>query len=107
MAALSSSAHKLREMLVFTLLLFTFFQSFGRSHCNEFMVDDMKLNKDQLPVASNVSNVYKSAIEERKYRWIDEVMPYKIDESLKDWKKLIEDTISYLNQMFCGCFYIR
>ena len=93
--------------LTFTLLIIL--QVFVRVYCNEyeFMVDDMKLNQDQLPVASIDSSISKSAIKGREYHWIDKVMPYKIDESLKDLTELIESTISYLNQLFCGCFYIR
>ena len=93
--------------LTFTLLIIL--QVFVRVYCNEyeFMVDDMKLNQDQLPTQTTDSSVLKSAIEGREYRWIGKVMPYKIDASLKDWTELIESTISYLNRMFCGCFYIR
>ena len=94
-------------MLVVTLIILGCFQMFEMSHCNEFMVDDMKLNKDQLPVSSTTSSVFKSAIEGREYRWFDNVMPFKIDPSLEDWAELIKETISYLNHMFCGCFYIR
>ena len=107
MAASSSKLTQKRQKFALTYILLTLLQGFENIHCNDFMVDDMKLNQDQLPTQTTDSSIFKSAIEGREYRWIDKVMPYKIDASLKDWTALIESTISYLNQMFCGCFYIR
>ena len=107
MSATTSKIIQQRQKLALTYILLTLFKTFESVHCNDFMIDDMKLNQDQLPTQTTDSSIFKSAIEGREYRWIDKVMPYKIDASLKDWTALIESTISYLNQMFCGCFYIR
>ena len=107
MSATTSKIIQQRQKLALTYILLTLFKTFESVHCNDFMIDDMKLNQDQLSVTSTDSSIMKSAIAGREYRWIDKVMPYKIDASLKDWTELIESTISYLNRMFCGCFYIR
>ena len=41
--------------------------------------------------------------------WIDKVLPFKVDKSInkQEWIEVIESTISFLNQLFCECFYIR
>ena len=107
MAASKSINTQKRQKLSLTFILLILLQVFERVHSDDFMVDDMKLNQDQLPTQTTDSSVLKSAIEGREYRWIGKVMPYKIDASLKDWTELIESTISHINRMFCGCFKIR
>ena len=56
--------------------------------------------------ASGVANVTEV---DQGGLWISKVLPYKVDKSIhkQEWIELLENTISYLNQLFCGCFYIR
>ena len=92
-------------MFASTLVTLVICATFRGAYGNDFLLDDMKLNQDQQP--PSVEGIFNSAIQGREYRWIDKVMPFEIDSSLKEWTELIENTISHLNRMFCGCFYIR
>ena len=73
------------------------------------MIDDMKLNKDQIRALNSNPNRTQSAIIGRDYRWPNAEMPFEISKSIQDpeYRKLILDTIAYLNRRFGGCFYIR
>ena len=57
--------------------------------------------------ASNVKNT--TGFDQDGGLWIDKVLPFKVDKSINksEWIQVIESTISYLNQLFCGCFYTR
>ena len=73
------------------------------------MVDDMKLNQDQARALNASSSTMSSAIFGRNYRWDSKEMPYVIDKSINstERRRNIEDAISSLNKLNCGCFYIR
>ena len=94
---------QITKTILATIILMIVKMTYG----SDFMVDDMKLNQDQLPTKATNSSFFKSAIEGREYRWVDNMMPFKIDDTLSEWIELIQSTISDLNQRFCGCFYIR
>ena len=64
------------------------------------------LTKNVSGQASGVTNVTEFV---QDGLWISRVLPYKVDNSInkQEWIEMIESTISFLNQLFCGCFYIR
>ena len=60
-------------------------------------------------VSGQASNVTNTTGFDQEKLWISKVLPFKVDKSINksEWLKSIESTISYLNHLFCGCFYIR
>ena len=60
-------------------------------------------------VRGQTSNVTNNTEFDQDGLWIDKVLPFKVDKSINkpEWIEVIDNTISYLNQLFCGCFYIR
>ena len=60
-------------------------------------------------VSGQASNVTNTTGFDQEKLWISKVLPYKVDKSVnkQEWIKVLESTISYLNQLFCGVFYIR
>ena len=60
-------------------------------------------------VRGQTSNVTNATEFDQDGLFLSKVLPYKVDKSInkQEWIEVIESTISYLNQLFCGCFYIR
>ena len=60
-------------------------------------------------VNGQTSGVTNATKVDQEILWNNKVLSYIVDKSIdkQEWIEVLDSTISYLNQLFCGCFYIR